>query len=190
MYRLLQIFQNFSPFGIAAFTASALLQGIRGKLLQLHALRLAAAAKSAIADFRKYIKHSSRFVYAHLGYHVYGKEFWQNSKQRWNDVNYKSSGDFPLCRPCFDKKTSHLRVDKIRIFKHFHLNWAIVEFAEDARHETCSRSMLLQISHNAADSVKSAIPKGFSELSTSGEHWRREYGMSFYPIKKVVQKNI
>jgi hypothetical protein len=32
-----------------------LLQGIRGKLLQLHALRLAAAAKSAIADFRKYI---------------------------------------------------------------------------------------------------------------------------------------
>jgi hypothetical protein len=73
VYRLLQIFQNFSPFGlqatpkattrqvafsyaqqvgIAAFTASALLQGIRGKLLQLHALRLAAAAKSAIADFR------------------------------------------------------------------------------------------------------------------------------------------
>jgi len=35
-----------------AFTASALLQGIRGKLLQLHALRLAATAKSAIADFR------------------------------------------------------------------------------------------------------------------------------------------
>jgi hypothetical protein len=29
-----------------------LLQGIRGKLLQLHALRLTAAAKSAIADFR------------------------------------------------------------------------------------------------------------------------------------------
>jgi len=46
---------NFSPFGITTFTASALLQGIRGKLLQLHALRLAAAAKSAIADFRKYI---------------------------------------------------------------------------------------------------------------------------------------
>jgi hypothetical protein len=39
--------------GIAAFTASALLQDIRGKLLQLHALRLAAAAKSAIADFRE-----------------------------------------------------------------------------------------------------------------------------------------
>jgi hypothetical protein len=38
--------------GITTFTASALLQGIRGKLLQLHALRLAAAAKSAIADFR------------------------------------------------------------------------------------------------------------------------------------------
>jgi hypothetical protein len=37
---------------MTAFTASALLQGIRGKLLQLHALRLAAAAKSAIADFR------------------------------------------------------------------------------------------------------------------------------------------
>jgi len=52
VYRLLQIFQNFSPFGIAAFTAAALLQGIRGKLLQLHALRLTAAAKSAIADFR------------------------------------------------------------------------------------------------------------------------------------------
>jgi hypothetical protein len=52
VYRLLQIFQNFSPFGIAALTASALLQGIRGKLLQLHALRLTAAAKSAIADFR------------------------------------------------------------------------------------------------------------------------------------------
>jgi len=27
--------------------------------------------------------------------------------------------------------------------------------------ETCSRSMLLQMSHNEADSVKSAIPKGF-----------------------------
>jgi len=38
--------------GITAFLASALLQGIRGKLLQLHALRLAAATKSAIADFR------------------------------------------------------------------------------------------------------------------------------------------
>jgi hypothetical protein len=54
VYRLLQIFQNFSPFGITAFTASALLQGIRGKILQLHTLRLTAAAKSAIADFRCY----------------------------------------------------------------------------------------------------------------------------------------
>jgi len=35
-----------------------LLQGIRGKLLQLHALRLAAAAKSAIADFRYQFKHN------------------------------------------------------------------------------------------------------------------------------------
>jgi len=50
--RLFLIFQNFSPFGITAFTASALLQGIRGKLLQLHALRLTVTAKSAIADFR------------------------------------------------------------------------------------------------------------------------------------------
>ena len=62
VYRLLQIFQNFSPFGIAPFTASALLQGIRGKLLQLHALRLAAAAKSAIADFR-YNRKTSAFLW-------------------------------------------------------------------------------------------------------------------------------
>ena len=61
VYRLLQIFQTFSPFGIAAFTASALLQGIRGKLLQLHALRLAAAAKSAIADFRLLINSELKF---------------------------------------------------------------------------------------------------------------------------------
>jgi len=52
VYRLLRIFQNFSPFGITAFTAFAVLQGVRGSLLQLHALRLATAAKSAIADFR------------------------------------------------------------------------------------------------------------------------------------------
>ena len=45
--------------GITAFTASALLQGIRGKLLQLHALRLTAAAKSAIADFMFKIINSS-----------------------------------------------------------------------------------------------------------------------------------
>jgi len=43
----------------SVFTASAALQGVRGSLLQLHALRpprrdlrLAAAAESAIADFR------------------------------------------------------------------------------------------------------------------------------------------
>jgi len=45
-------FQYFSPFGITAFTAFAVLQGVRGNQLQLHALRLATAAKSAIADFR------------------------------------------------------------------------------------------------------------------------------------------
>jgi hypothetical protein len=54
VYRLLRIFQNFSPFGITAFTAFAVLQGVRGSLLQLHSLRLATAAKSAIADFRFY----------------------------------------------------------------------------------------------------------------------------------------
>jgi hypothetical protein len=52
VHRLLIIFQNFSPFGITTFTTSAVLQGVRGSLLQLHTLRLAAAAKSAIAEFR------------------------------------------------------------------------------------------------------------------------------------------
>ena len=52
LYMTFTNFQNFSPFGITAFTASAVLQDIRGSLLQLHALRLAAAAKSAIADYR------------------------------------------------------------------------------------------------------------------------------------------
>jgi hypothetical protein len=41
------------------------------------------------------------------------------------------------------------------------LNLAIVELAEDARHETCSRSLLLQMSHNETDLVNSASPKGF-----------------------------
>ena len=47
------------------------------------------------------------------------------------------------------------------------LSWAIVEFTEDARHETYSRSILLQMSHNAADSVillrriKFGKPEGF-----------------------------
>jgi hypothetical protein len=45
-------FQNFSPFGITDFTAFAVLQDLRGSLLQLHVLRLATAAKSAITDFR------------------------------------------------------------------------------------------------------------------------------------------
>ena len=45
--------------------------------------------------------------------------------------------------------------------QYFYMMWAIVEFAEDARHETCSRSILLQMSHNTADSVISASPKGF-----------------------------
>jgi hypothetical protein len=52
VYRRLRIFQKFSPFGITAFTAFAVLQGLCGNLLQLHALRLATVAKSAIADFR------------------------------------------------------------------------------------------------------------------------------------------
>ena len=52
LYMTFTNFQNFSPFGITAFTASAVLQDIRGSLLQLHALCLAAAAKSSIADYR------------------------------------------------------------------------------------------------------------------------------------------
>jgi len=52
MYRLLRIFQNFSPIRITTFTAFSVLQSVRGSLLQLHTLRLATAAKSAIADFR------------------------------------------------------------------------------------------------------------------------------------------
>ena len=52
VYRLLRIFQKFSPFRITALTAFAVLQGIRGSLLQLHTLRLASAVKSAIADIR------------------------------------------------------------------------------------------------------------------------------------------
>jgi len=35
VHRLLIIFQNFLPFGITAFTTSAVLQGVRGSLLQL-----------------------------------------------------------------------------------------------------------------------------------------------------------
>ncbi len=46
------IFQDFSPYGIIAFTASSVLQGIRSSLLRLHTLRLEAAVKSVIADFR------------------------------------------------------------------------------------------------------------------------------------------
>jgi len=37
---------------IPGFTAAALLQGIRGKLLQLHALRLVSAANSTLARLR------------------------------------------------------------------------------------------------------------------------------------------
>jgi len=79
VYRLLGIFHNFSPFGITDFTAFAVLQGVRGSLLQLHALRLATAAKSAIADFRFYClgrgtfrafkrgaSHKKRLVKEHL----------------------------------------------------------------------------------------------------------------------------
>jgi hypothetical protein len=35
VHRRLIIFQNFSPFEITAFTTSAVLQGVRGSLLQL-----------------------------------------------------------------------------------------------------------------------------------------------------------
>jgi len=52
VYRLLRILQKFSPFRITTLTAFAVLQGIRGSLLQLHTLRLATAVKSAIADIR------------------------------------------------------------------------------------------------------------------------------------------
>jgi len=53
VHRRLRIFQNFSPFGISAFTAFAVLQSVRGSLLQLHTLRLATAVKAAIADIRE-----------------------------------------------------------------------------------------------------------------------------------------
>ena len=45
--------------------------------------------------------------------------------------------------------------------KNYVLNLAIVDFAEYARHETCSRSMLLQMFHNVVDATKAMIPKGF-----------------------------
>jgi hypothetical protein len=48
------IFHDFSPYGITTFTASSVLQGIRSSLLRLHTLRLEAAMKLAIADFRFY----------------------------------------------------------------------------------------------------------------------------------------
>jgi hypothetical protein len=42
-----KFFMNCSPFGQADFTASAVLQAIRGEVPQLHGLRLATAANSA-----------------------------------------------------------------------------------------------------------------------------------------------
>jgi hypothetical protein len=57
-----EFFKDFSPFGITGFTAFAVLQGIRGSLLQLHALRLTTAAKSAIANFRVYSFFSKNSV--------------------------------------------------------------------------------------------------------------------------------
>jgi len=44
--------QDCLLFGSADFTASAVLQGIRGSSLQLHTLRLAAAVNSTLAGFR------------------------------------------------------------------------------------------------------------------------------------------
>jgi len=56
VYLLLRIFQNFSPIRITTFAAFAVLQGVRGSILQLNSLRLSTVAKSAIADFRFYDK--------------------------------------------------------------------------------------------------------------------------------------
>ena len=52
VYLLLRIFQNFSPIRITTFAAFAVLQGVRGSVLQLHTLRLTTAMKLAIADYR------------------------------------------------------------------------------------------------------------------------------------------
>jgi hypothetical protein len=46
------LLQNCLPSGSVDFTASAALQGICGKTLQLHTLRLAYAANSTLAKFR------------------------------------------------------------------------------------------------------------------------------------------
>jgi hypothetical protein len=48
------LLQDCLPSGSADFTASAVLQGICGSTLQLHALRLAYAANSTLARFRLY----------------------------------------------------------------------------------------------------------------------------------------
>jgi hypothetical protein len=44
---IIKFFMNCSPFWQADFTASAVLQAIRGEVPQLHGLRLATAANSA-----------------------------------------------------------------------------------------------------------------------------------------------
>jgi len=41
---------HLEPFGLAAFTGSAVLQGVCGSRLQRHTLRLAAPANSTIAQ--------------------------------------------------------------------------------------------------------------------------------------------
>jgi hypothetical protein len=46
------LLQDCPPHGSVDFTESAVLQGICGSTLQLHALRLAYAAKSMLAKFR------------------------------------------------------------------------------------------------------------------------------------------
>jgi hypothetical protein len=48
--------QDCLPCGSVDFTASTVLQDIRGSSLQLHALRLVAAANSTLAGFRYHFK--------------------------------------------------------------------------------------------------------------------------------------
>jgi hypothetical protein len=54
IFRMLTfVLQDCLPHGSVDFTASAVLQGICGSTLQLYALRIASAANSTLAKFRK-----------------------------------------------------------------------------------------------------------------------------------------